>query len=63
MTTAVSTSATAMETQARPWWVLLLQGSFAVLIGATLLWAPAKTKVDAYQLLVACWAFTGCSAV
>ncbi|MFO7683367.1 MAG: DUF308 domain-containing protein [Chloroflexota bacterium] len=53
MTTAVSTSATAMETQARPWWVLLLQGSFAVLIGATLLWAPAKTKVETYQLLVA----------
>lgn len=49
----MTTSATAMETKARPWWLLLLQGGFAVLIGAILLWAPAKTKIETYQLLVA----------
>lgn len=57
MTAATSNSATAMETTARPWWMLLIQGSFAVLIGAILLWAPAKTKVETYQLLVALLGF------
>ena len=51
MTTA--SSATEMTTKARPWWLLLIQGGFAVLIGAVLLWSPVKTKVETYQLLVA----------
>jgi uncharacterized membrane protein HdeD (DUF308 family) len=41
-----------METKDRPWWLLLLEGVIAVVIGAVLLWAPAKTKVDVYQVLV-----------
>ncbi|MCA9874742.1 MAG: DUF308 domain-containing protein [Ardenticatenaceae bacterium] len=55
MTTAVSASSspTAMATRARPWWLLLMQGIAAVIIGAVLLWAPAKTKVETWQLLVA----------
>ena len=48
-----SNSATAMETKARPWWALLIQGGAAVIIGAVLLWSPAKTKVDTWMLLVA----------
>ncbi|MBE2221253.1 MAG: DUF308 domain-containing protein [Anaerolineae bacterium] len=51
--TTTSSSATEIATKARPWWLLLLQGSFALLIGAILLWAPAKTKVETYQILVA----------
>lgn len=51
MTTAES-SATALETEARPWGFLLIQGVALVIIGAILLWAPAKTKVDTYQILV-----------
>jgi uncharacterized membrane protein HdeD (DUF308 family) len=55
MTAAVSTSSSASEmaSKARPWWLLLLQGGFTLLIGAVLLWAPAKTQIDTYQLLVA----------
>ncbi len=52
MTTA-SASPTALESKARPWGFLLIQGICMVLIGAILLWAPAKTKVDTYQILVA----------
>jgi uncharacterized membrane protein HdeD (DUF308 family) len=42
----------AMETKARPWWALLIQGILAVGIGAILLWAPAKTAANTYQLLI-----------
>lgn len=50
---------TAMETQAnqRPWWLTLIGGILAVIVGAILLWAPAKTKVETYQLLVALLGF------
>lgn len=53
MTTATVDSPMAMETQARSWWVLLIQGVAAVIIGAVLLWAPAKTQVETYTILVA----------
>ena len=55
MTTTESSSgsATALESKPRPWGFLLIQGIVLVLIGAILLWAPAKTKVDTYQILVA----------
>jgi uncharacterized membrane protein HdeD (DUF308 family) len=53
MTTAESsTSAAALESKPRPWGFLLIQGIVMVLIGAILLWAPAKAKVETYQLMV-----------
>ena len=52
-TSPSSESATSLESKARPWGFLLIEGIVLVLIGAILLWAPAKTKVDTYQILVA----------
>jgi uncharacterized membrane protein HdeD (DUF308 family) len=49
----MSAEATTLETKARPWGLLLIEGVIAIVIGAVLLWAPAKTKVDTYQILVA----------
>jgi uncharacterized membrane protein HdeD (DUF308 family) len=49
MTTA---SAAQVQTQQRPWWLTLISGILATLVGAVLLWSPAKTKVDTYMLLV-----------
>ena len=48
-----ATTATSMQTQQRPWWLTLIMGILAFVIGAVLLWAPAKTKVETYQLLIA----------
>ena len=54
MSTASATaSATSMQTQQRPWWLTLINGILALIVGAILLWAPAKTKIETYQLLVA----------
>ena len=50
MTTA---SATSLQTKQRPWWLTLIMGIAAFLVGAILLWAPAKAKVETYQLLIA----------
>jgi uncharacterized membrane protein HdeD (DUF308 family) len=49
MTTA---TATQMQTNQRPWWLTLISGILATIVGAILLWSPAKTKVDTYMLLV-----------
>jgi len=46
-------SPTAMETKGRSWGFLLIEGIAMVVIGAILLWAPAKAKVETYQLLIA----------
>jgi uncharacterized membrane protein HdeD (DUF308 family) len=46
-------TATSVQTKQRPWWLTLIMGIAAFVIGAILLWAPAKTKVDTYQLLIA----------
>jgi uncharacterized membrane protein HdeD (DUF308 family) len=53
MTATSAPSATSMETKQRPWWMTLIMGILAFVVGAILLWAPAKTKVETYQLLVA----------
>jgi uncharacterized membrane protein HdeD (DUF308 family) len=47
-----ATSATSVQTKQRPWWLMLIMGIVAFVIGAILLWAPAKTKVETYQLLI-----------
>ena len=58
-----ASTATSMQTKDRPWWLLLIQGIFLVVIGAVLLWSPAKTKVNTYLILVAAlgfyWVFAG----
>ncbi len=45
-------SAMSFETKARPWWALLIEGGVLAAVGAVLLWAPAKTQINAYLLLV-----------
>ena len=47
------TTATQLETTQRPWWLTLISGILALIVGAILLWAPAKTKIETYQILVA----------
>ncbi len=47
------TTATEVQTNQRPWWLILFEGILAVVVGAVLLWAPAKYKLETYQLLVA----------
>jgi uncharacterized membrane protein HdeD (DUF308 family) len=46
-------TATSVQTKQRPWWVMLIMGILAFAVGAILLWAPAKAKVETYQLLIA----------
>jgi uncharacterized membrane protein HdeD (DUF308 family) len=46
------TTASQVKTQPRPWWLTLITGISVLIIGAVLLWAPAKTKVETYQVLV-----------
>jgi len=45
--------ASQVETEQRPWWLIVSAGVLAVIVGAILLWAPAKEKVDTYLILVA----------
>jgi len=53
MTSATaSSSPTALQSNARPWGFLLIQGIAMVIIGAILLWAPAKDRIETYLLLV-----------
>jgi uncharacterized membrane protein HdeD (DUF308 family) len=47
------TTASQVETKQRPWWLTLIAGILAVIVGGILLWSPAKTKVDTYLILVA----------
>ena len=53
MTATTASSATSMQTRARPWWLTLIMGITVLVLGAILLWAPAKDKVDAYQFIIA----------
>jgi uncharacterized membrane protein HdeD (DUF308 family) len=47
MTTAVQT-----QSKQRPWWLTLITGIMALIIGAIMLFAPAGTKLDVYKGLV-----------
>ncbi len=49
MTTA---AAVQTQTKSRPWWLTLISGVLATIIGATLLWGGLGTKVNTYMLLV-----------
>jgi uncharacterized membrane protein HdeD (DUF308 family) len=49
---AEAQSAMQMQTKARPWWLTLINGILALIVGGVLLWAPVKAKVDVYMLLV-----------
>jgi uncharacterized membrane protein HdeD (DUF308 family) len=42
-----------MEQNRRPWWLTLVGGILALAIGAIMLWAPAKTRVETWTILVA----------
>jgi len=48
-----ATTATTVQTKQRPWWLMLIMGILAFVVGAILLWAPVKSKADTYQLLIA----------
>ena len=47
MTTAVAT-----QPKGRPWWLTLISGVLATIIGAVLLWGGLLNKIDTYMLLV-----------
>ncbi len=49
MTTA---AAVQTQTQQRPWWLTLISGILAVVIGGVLLWGGLGAKVQTYMLLV-----------
>jgi uncharacterized membrane protein HdeD (DUF308 family) len=51
-TVPTSESAAALESQPRPWGFVLIEGIALVIIGAIMLWAPAKARIETYQLLV-----------
>jgi uncharacterized membrane protein HdeD (DUF308 family) len=53
MTSATMDQAGAAQVRRRPWWMTVILGFAALIIGAILLWAPAKNKVNTYELLVA----------
>ena len=50
---ASSAQATTLQSAPRPWWLTLILGIAAFVTGGILLWAPTKTAVDTYQLLIA----------
>jgi uncharacterized membrane protein HdeD (DUF308 family) len=44
---------TAVQTQPqRPWWLTLVSGILAIVVGALLLWGNVVTKIEVYTLLV-----------
>ena len=49
MTATSASSATSMQTRGRPWWLTLIMGITVFVLGAVLLWAPAKDKMGAYR--------------
>jgi uncharacterized membrane protein HdeD (DUF308 family) len=51
MTTAAKTTAVPAQPQ-RPWWLTLILGISAIVVGGLLLWGNLITKVETYFLLV-----------
>jgi uncharacterized membrane protein HdeD (DUF308 family) len=52
MTATTATSATAMQSKPRPWWLSLITGIALVIVGAVMLFAAPKQKLDTYMVLV-----------
>jgi uncharacterized membrane protein HdeD (DUF308 family) len=46
------TTATQTQTSQRPWWLTLINGILAVIIGGIMLWGAAEAKVETYLVLV-----------
>jgi uncharacterized membrane protein HdeD (DUF308 family) len=46
------TTAVAAQTKQRPWWLTLITGILAVVVGAILLWGGFVNKVETYMLLI-----------
>jgi uncharacterized membrane protein HdeD (DUF308 family) len=40
------------ESRQRPWWLTLISGISALIVGSILLWAPQQIKVETYLFLV-----------
>jgi uncharacterized membrane protein HdeD (DUF308 family) len=47
----------------QPWWLLFIEGIFAIILGGILLWAPSKTQQNTWIILVVVlgfyWLVTG----
>lgn len=52
MTATTAPSATTLETKARPWWLTLINGILALVVGSVMLWGSLINKVNLYFLLV-----------
>ena len=55
----MSSEATSMETQARPWWLLLLEGILAIIVGILLFTSTEKTVVVLVQFVGLYWLIRG----
>ena len=47
------TDVTQTETKESPWWLTLITGILALIVGAILLWAPVVNKAEMYLVLIA----------
>jgi uncharacterized membrane protein HdeD (DUF308 family) len=45
-------TATAVQTKQRPWWLLLIGGILAVIVGALFLFGTRTTKIETYLILI-----------
>jgi uncharacterized membrane protein HdeD (DUF308 family) len=63
MSADVAASPMAMETDQRPWWLSLIGGILAMVVGAVMLWGSTTTRVNLWlmlvQLLGLYWLITG----
>jgi uncharacterized membrane protein HdeD (DUF308 family) len=41
-----------IKSNQRPWWLMLINGILALIVGALLLWGQASTKLETYMFLV-----------
>ena len=55
----MSSEALSMETKARPWWLLLLEGIAAIIVGILLFTSTEKTLVVLVQFIGLYWLIRG----